>query len=73
MGLAADRRRRVQQPGEVDRADRLAQLRADRAREVLDKRLAPGSVFDLELPLAQAAEAYAAMDERRSIKTLLRP
>jgi hypothetical protein len=30
-------------------------------------------VFDLQLPLEQVAEAYAAMDERRSIKTLLRP
>ncbi|WP_350348515.1 zinc-dependent alcohol dehydrogenase family protein [Agromyces sp. G08B096] len=33
----------------------------------------PGRVFDLELPLADAAEAYAAMDERRAIKVLLRP
>ena len=33
----------------------------------------PGRVFDLELPLEQAPEAYAAMDERRSIKTMLRP
>jgi hypothetical protein len=32
-----------------------------------------GRVFDLTLPLEQVAEAYAAMDERRSIKTLLRP
>jgi hypothetical protein len=31
------------------------------------------AVFDLELPMAQVAEAYAAMDERRSIKTLLWP
>jgi threonine dehydrogenase-like Zn-dependent dehydrogenase len=30
-------------------------------------------VFDLELPLDQAAEGYRAMDERRAIKTLLRP
>jgi hypothetical protein len=30
-------------------------------------------VFDLELPLARADEAYAAMDERRAIKVLLRP
>ena len=34
---------------------------------------APGRVFDLELPLEQAAEAYAAMDERRAIKVMLRP
>jgi threonine dehydrogenase-like Zn-dependent dehydrogenase len=33
----------------------------------------PGKVFDLELPLEQAAEGYRAMDERRAIKTLLRP
>jgi len=33
----------------------------------------PGKVFDLELPLADAAEAYRAMDERRAIKALLRP
>jgi threonine dehydrogenase-like Zn-dependent dehydrogenase len=33
----------------------------------------PGKVFDLELPLAQAAEGYQAMDQRRAIKVLLRP
>jgi threonine dehydrogenase-like Zn-dependent dehydrogenase len=33
----------------------------------------PGVVFDLELPLEQAAEGYRAMDERRAIKTLLWP
>ncbi len=33
----------------------------------------PGLVFDLELPLSEAAEAYAAMDERRATKVLLRP
>ncbi|WP_305788719.1 zinc-dependent alcohol dehydrogenase family protein [Symbioplanes lichenis] len=31
----------------------------------------PGQVFDLTLPLEQAAEGYRAMDERRAIKTLL--
>jgi threonine dehydrogenase-like Zn-dependent dehydrogenase len=41
--------------------------------EVLDGRLNPGRVFDLELPLSEVAEAYAAMDERRAIKVLLRP
>jgi threonine dehydrogenase-like Zn-dependent dehydrogenase len=30
-------------------------------------------VIDLELPLAEAAEGYRAMDERRAIKPLLRP
>lgn len=41
--------------------------------EVLDGRLNPGVVFDLELPLTEVAEAYAAMDERRATKVLLRP
>jgi len=41
--------------------------------EVWDGRLQPGAVFDLELPLAEVAAAYAAMDERRAIKVLLRP
>src|SRR5438105_5765946 len=31
----------------------------------------PGEVFDLTLPLDEAAEGYRAMDERRAIKTLL--
>jgi threonine dehydrogenase-like Zn-dependent dehydrogenase len=31
----------------------------------------PGKVFDLQLPLADAAEAYQAMDERHAIKSLL--
>ena len=33
----------------------------------------PGKVFDLTLPLDHVAEGYRAMDERRAIKTLLRP
>jgi threonine dehydrogenase-like Zn-dependent dehydrogenase len=33
----------------------------------------PGKVFDLTLPLDQAAEGYRAMDERRAVKTLLQP
>jgi threonine dehydrogenase-like Zn-dependent dehydrogenase len=33
----------------------------------------PGKVFDLVLPLNQVADGYRAMDERRAIKTLLRP
>ena len=37
------------------------------------RQIDPGRVFDLDLPLSQVAEAYAAMDERRSIKALLRP
>jgi len=41
--------------------------------DVLSGTINPGRVFDLELPLASAAEAYEAMDQRRSIKTLLWP
>ncbi|GIJ73457.1 zinc-dependent alcohol dehydrogenase family protein [Virgisporangium ochraceum] len=40
---------------------------------VLRREIDPGRVFDLDLPLDRAAEAYRAMDERRSIKALLRP
>ncbi|WP_138760567.1 zinc-binding dehydrogenase [Modestobacter altitudinis] len=43
----------------------------DLIQRVLDGRLDPGAVFDLTLPLAQVGEGYAAMDERRSIKTML--
>jgi threonine dehydrogenase-like Zn-dependent dehydrogenase len=38
-----------------------------------ERKLNPGKVFDLTLPLDQVAEGYRAMDERRAIKTLLRP
>jgi threonine dehydrogenase-like Zn-dependent dehydrogenase len=41
--------------------------------EVLDKAIDPGRVFDLQVPLDDVAEAYAAMDERRAVKSLLRP
>jgi threonine dehydrogenase-like Zn-dependent dehydrogenase len=40
---------------------------------VLNGKIDPGRVFDLTLPLAQVAEGYRAMDERRAIKTLLQP
>jgi len=38
---------------------------------VLQRKVNPGKVFDLKLPLAEVAEGYRAMDERRAIKTLL--
>ncbi|HET7832044.1 MAG TPA: zinc-dependent alcohol dehydrogenase family protein [Gallionella sp.] len=40
---------------------------------VLDGKINPGKVFDLTLPLDRVAEGYQAMDERRTIKALLRP
>jgi threonine dehydrogenase-like Zn-dependent dehydrogenase len=44
----------------------------DLIKLVFDGTINPGKVFDMELPLDEAAEAYRAMDERRAIKTLLR-
>lgn len=41
--------------------------------DVMSGAINPGRVFDLELPLEEVAEAYAAMDERRATKVLLRP
>jgi len=35
------------------------------------RRIDPGQVFDLILPLEQAAEGYRAMDQREAIKVLL--
>ena len=40
---------------------------------VWNRKIDPGKVFDLTLPLDNVAEGYRAMDERRAIKTLLRP
>src|SRR6185503_1011273 len=40
---------------------------------VFNGKINPGKVFDLVLPLDGVAEGYRAMDERRAIKTLLRP
>jgi len=40
---------------------------------VWNRKINPGKVFDLTLPLDQVAEAYRAMDERRAIKVLLQP
>jgi threonine dehydrogenase-like Zn-dependent dehydrogenase len=41
--------------------------------DVLSGLINPGLVFDLDLPLDKVAEGYAAMDERRAIKAMLRP
>ncbi len=38
---------------------------------VLAGTIDPGVVFDLQLPLTKIAEGYAAMDERRAIKSLI--
>jgi threonine dehydrogenase-like Zn-dependent dehydrogenase len=39
---------------------------------VLERKINPGKVFDLELPLADVAKGYQAMDERSAVKVLLR-
>ena len=39
---------------------------------IWNRRIDPGKVFDLELPLDQAAAGYEAMDTRQAIKVLLR-
>jgi len=38
---------------------------------IWDRKINPGKVFDLTLPLEQAAEGYKAMDERRATKVML--
>ncbi|MFF4082726.1 zinc-dependent alcohol dehydrogenase family protein [Streptomyces sp. NPDC001777] len=38
---------------------------------IMTDQIDPGIVFDLELPIEQAAEGYKAMDERRATKVLL--
>jgi threonine dehydrogenase-like Zn-dependent dehydrogenase len=40
---------------------------------IWSRKINPGKVFDLTLPLDQVAEGYRVMDERRAIKALLRP
>jgi threonine dehydrogenase-like Zn-dependent dehydrogenase len=43
----------------------------DLVQLIWDRKIDPGKVFDLTLPLEQAAEGYRAMDERTAIKVLL--
>lgn len=40
---------------------------------VLDGTVDPGAVFDLELPLGDAADGYRLMDDRAALKVMLRP
>ena len=42
-------------------------------RLIVERKIDPGKVFDLVLPLDLAAEGYRAMDERRAVKVLLTP
>ncbi len=45
----------------------------DLIRLIWERRIDPGKVFDVTMPLDQAAAAYRAMDQRTAIKVLLRP
>lgn len=40
---------------------------------ILAKKINPGRVFTMTLPLEDAAKGYAAMDERQAVKVLLKP
>jgi threonine dehydrogenase-like Zn-dependent dehydrogenase len=40
---------------------------------IWNRQIDPGKVFDLQLPLDEAAEGYQAMDRRQAIKVLLHP
>jgi threonine dehydrogenase-like Zn-dependent dehydrogenase len=40
---------------------------------ICTRQIDAGKVFDLALPLADVAEGYRAMDERRAVKSLLLP
>lgn len=43
----------------------------DLIQRIWDRTIDPGRVFDLTLPLDQAAKGYKAMDERRATNVLL--
>ena len=43
----------------------------DLIERIMTNQINPGKVFDLELPFAEAAEGYRAMDERRATKVML--
>ena len=38
---------------------------------IWDRKIEPGKVFDLALPIEQAADGYKAMDQRTATKVLL--
>ena len=62
--------------GNINVAGGVAPVRAyipDLLPDVLSGAINPGRVFDLTLPLAEVADGYTAMDERRAIKVLLQP
>jgi threonine dehydrogenase-like Zn-dependent dehydrogenase len=53
------------------RFNRAHERLADLIQLIWDRTIDPGKVFDLTLPLEEAAQGYKAMDERRATKVLL--
>jgi threonine dehydrogenase-like Zn-dependent dehydrogenase len=45
----------------------------DLINRIWQREIDPGKVFDLTLPLEQAADGYVAMDQRTATKVLLQP
>jgi hypothetical protein len=54
------------------RSDAVPAVHPDLLDDVLDGTINPGLVLDFETDLDGTPEAYAAMDERRAIKSLIR-
>lgn len=50
----------------------MRQFLPDLLDRVWRRRIDPGKVFDMTLPLEQVADGYGAIDECRAIKVLLR-
>jgi threonine dehydrogenase-like Zn-dependent dehydrogenase len=50
-----------------------AAVLTDLVELIWSRQIDPGMVFDLELPLDEAAAGYEAMDRRQAIKVLLHP
>ena len=59
-------------PGIID-TDMMRRFLPEFIDLIWNRQIDPGKVFDLELPLDEAADAYRAMDQREAIKVLLRP
>jgi hypothetical protein len=51
---------------------RAARQTTRRRKDVLEGHINPGRVFDFTTDLGGIAQAYAAMDERRAIKSLVK-
>lgn len=59
-------------PGAIAVGDRPDPTIPELLPDVLEGRIDPGRVLDHETTLDDIAEAYAAMDQRRAVKSLVR-